>query len=348
MLKRLKIILAILLTATVWSCDDLQDNYDDCGVWLEFVFDHNMEFTDSFGQQVDSVDVLIFDEQGSFVLSRSATTDELEGRKRMYLGGDLPFGNYTVVTVGGLTDDHFRFTEKSDDDFTRGETTLEDIKLAVRSDGENAVSRELPGLWYGKPVDIRYRADLSIWQMPLVRQTNTFYVTLQHTVTKTHSGSKTRAEEDPLYTAEIVAPEAGAYDHENNPLIHETMIYRPHSVTSKTEMFEEKAVHSTVGRINTMRLLADEPAGYQLIIRNTETGAEVANYDLLELLGDTGMPSRVKPDGTFLPFQEFLDRETNWNILIIHKGPATEGFVAVQILVNNWIVWETGMEVGQF
>ncbi len=343
MLNRLKIILSILLTAVAWSCDDLRDDYEDCGVWLEFVFDHNMEFTDSFSEQVESVDVLIFDEQGNFVLSRSATTEELDGRKRMYLSDELPFGDYKVVTVGALSD-QFQFTDRSDEDFTRGESLLEDVKLSVRSEG-NTLSRDLPHLWYGKPVDVRYRADLSVWQIPLIRQTNKFNVTLQHTVTKMRSGSETRAEGDPIYTVEIVAPEAGVYNHLNEPLLRQALTYRPHSVTSNIVPSGTKTVHNTIGRINTMRLLSNEPGGYRLIVRNTDTGAEVWSNDLLDLLGDREMPSRSKPDGTLLPFQEFLDRETDWNIVIVHTGPATEGFLATQIIVNDWIVWYTGMGV---
>ncbi len=32
------------------SC--IRDNNDDCGVYLQFIFDHNMEYADSFNPQV--------------------------------------------------------------------------------------------------------------------------------------------------------------------------------------------------------------------------------------------------------------------------------------------------------
>ena len=342
MLKRFKIILAMTLALLVWSCDDLRDNYDDCGIWLEFVFDHNMEFTDSFEQQVGSVDVLIFDEEGEFILLRSATVEELEGRKRMFLGGALPIGNYTVLTVGGLTE-HFRFAHRDGSDFTRGITKLQDVSLALHQPEEGGtVSHEFPHLWYGKPVEINYRADLSVWQVPLIRQTNKFNIVLQHTLTKTRTGSGTRAEEDPIvFAAEIVAPEAGVYNHLNDPLMHEKLTYQPYSQQASIEPSVTGMVHKNTGRINTMRLLENEEEGYRLVIRNTDTGKEVQSYDLLELLAE----SAFRSDGTPIPLQEYLDREWDWDIVIIHNAPVTEGFTALKIVVNNWIVWDTDMEI---
>lgn len=335
--KRLKIILVVLMTAIVGSCDDLRDNYDDCGVWLEFVFDHNMEYTDSFVEQVGSVDVLLFDDRGELAFSRTVDTDELEGRKRMFLGGDLPLGDYTVVTVGGLTE-HFRFSQTDDGDFAHGRTTIEQVKLAVLRETD-VMSSEIPHVWYGKPVPIRYRADLSVCLVPLIRQTNNFHITLQHTVTGTRGGVETRAEEEPLYVAEIVAPESGAYDYRNEPLVREKMTYRPHTQQASTVTSGGATTHRNVGRINTMRLLSNEKAGYRLVIRNTDTGAEAWSNDLLDLLPFD--QNNVRDDGTPMQFQEYLDREVNWNIIIDHRGPATEGFVATSITVNGWIVWQT-------
>ena len=348
MLKRFKNILAMTLVLLVCSCDDLRDSYDDCGIWLEFVFDHNMEYTDSFVEQVGSVDVLVFDSEGKLVLIKAATTDELEGRKRMFLGGSLPMGDYSVVTVGGMTD-HFRFTHHDGSAFAEGQTAIDDVRVALHREEEaQVVSHEFPHLWHGQPVEIRYRADLSVWQVPLIRQTNNFNVTLKHTITHTRNGSATRAEDEAIYTVEIVAPESGVYNHLNEPLVREKLTYQPYSQQATIEPLETGTgmEHNSTGRINTMRLLSNEEDGYQLVIRNTDTGVEVANYDLFELLGDRDIPSRSRPDGTLLPFQEFLDRTTDWNIVIVHKGPATEGFVAMQIIVNDWIVWYTGMEVG--
>lgn len=346
MLKRLRIIFAITLSLLVCSsCDDLRDNYDDCGIWLEFVFDHNMEYTDSFREQVGSVDVLIFDSEGTLVMIKAATADELEGRKRMFLGDSLPKGDYSVVTVGGLSE-HFRFSHQDGSSFTRGESTIEDIRLAIDYVEATAeIRRQLPGLWYGQPVDISNRADLSTWQVPLIRQTNQFNITLRHTITTTHSGTSTRADSDPIYVAEIVTPEAGVYNHLNSPIDRTPLTYHAYDYESTIEELENKAgtQHDIISRMNTMRVFTNED-GYRLVIRNTETGKEVKSYNLLEMMVGSNPGSRAD-NGELLSAQEYLDRESNWNIVIIHERPATEGFIAVSISINGWIYWDTNMGI---
>ena len=45
---------------------------DRCELWLEFVFDYNMEYADAFNPQVKSVDVLVFDSDDKLLFTKSA------------------------------------------------------------------------------------------------------------------------------------------------------------------------------------------------------------------------------------------------------------------------------------
>lgn len=63
-----------------------------------------MEYADAFNPQVKSVDVFVFDSDDKLVLSKRAESTELIGGNRMSLTDELDFGNYKVLTVGGLSD----------------------------------------------------------------------------------------------------------------------------------------------------------------------------------------------------------------------------------------------------
>uniref|UniRef100_S0DG38 Fimbrillin-A associated anchor proteins Mfa1 and Mfa2 n=1 Tax=termite gut metagenome TaxID=433724 RepID=S0DG38_9ZZZZ len=337
MLTKLKIILAAIVLSVVSSCN-IRDSYDDCGIWLEFIFDHNMEYTDSFDPLVETVDVFVFDGEGKYVLAKHAECSDLHLHKRMLLSR-LPFGNYRILAVGGLCE-HFNFTDMNGGEFVPGVTTVEQVKLALNF--KNAVTHEFPHLWFGQVTDVCYAADMSVWPIPVMRLTNKFHIALQHTVALPQNGSTRTTDESP-YTVEIVTPESGAYDHNHNPLVREKLTHRPYYRTSSIETSETGAVHVAANKINTMRLLEGEQGGYKLTVRNTETGDEIWTGDLLTLLAHTKPANR--PDGTTLPLQEYFDRESDWNIVIVHNVTADKGFAAMKIIVNGWIVWETGMGV---
>ncbi len=341
------ILVAIVSLFVLSSCDDLRDSYEDCGVWLEFIFDHNMDFADSFGENIGTVDVLVFDKDNKFYSSHSARVDELDGRKRLFLGNpDMPLGTYYVVTVGGLTE-HFRLSDMGGNDFKKGVTTIEQVSHSLHTTGSE-VSHEFPHLWFSPTVEIDYKADLSVWPVRMVRQTNRFSITMQHKIKY-----KTRAILDtPLHHFSIVAPESGVYDHQNAPLDATPLTYRAQDATLVTdsESDEKGAVHTTGALINTMRLMADDENGYTFTVHDYDSGEPVPEleFDLIDLLSK--FPRGKRPDGTPLPLQEYLDREGDWNVLILYNTEETitipgGRITAITIKVNGWVVHSHDMGI---
>jgi len=97
------------------------------------------------------------------------------------------------------------------------------------------------------------------------------------------------------------------------------------------------------GSLNMCRLLYDYP-GYKLVVRNTRTFKVVWEYDLMKLLAAT------KPDNhSSLPMQEYLDRQSVWNMVIrVQPGgyDDPDAFLALSVVVNGWIVWINDIETG--
>lgn len=346
MFTKFKIILVVLIVIpTLFSCETIRNDYDDCGVWLEFVFDYNMEYADAFDPQVKTVDVYIFDKAGKFVVTKYAGIDNLDGRKRMFLSDGLPFGEYSILTVGNLKSP-FSFADIDGNPFEPGITTIEDIVLALNS---AEALQEFDHLFFGSTINIRYKGDLSVWPVHLIRQTNKFNIVLQ-TVTNTSNGN-IQGLVDPVHTVEIIAPESGAYNYQNNPLIRKSIVYQPHSLLSRLNDTSTGVLQETTAKINTMRLLEGEQSDNRIVVRDIGSGDELWSNDLLTLLAAT--KPNTRPDGTILPRNEYFDREGDWNIVIIYKsievphtgGDPDESFVALKILINGWIVWEHSMEI---
>lgn len=324
--------LALVVFVFYWllSCERIKDGMDDCGIYLEFIYDYNMEYTDSFDPQVGSVDIFVFDEQGYYLFATRSSREELIGFKRLFIGGDLPFGRYKILTVGGLSG-NFRISDGNGNTLVRGETSLEDVEIALKRESD-VVSHEFPPLWLGVTQEVEYRADLSVYTIPLVRETNHFDLVLA----KSEGSLKLQTATDVTpYTFEIVTPESGVYSHDNTPKRKEKVTYTPYfsaAGVGEAELSE--------ARINTNRLLYEEEYDYRLVIRSVQTGRLLWEYDLMNLLEHTKPASR--PDGTILPMQEYLDRQSEWHIVVLYKeepGGGPEGFVAVKVVINDWIVW---------
>lgn len=331
--------LAMLVFLPVFlpSCNMIWDDPGDCGLYLEFIYDHNMEFADSFGAQLSSVDVFVFDEQGKYLFSKHANTEELIDGKKMRLGEELSLGqNYNIVTVGNLSDS-FSFSDAGGKALTTGTTSIEDVRLALKRSSGN-VSHEFPGIWLGEVLGVEFRGKSRVWPVSLIKETNRFNLALARVETEVNS----RAGEDVPYTFEIVTPEGGVYCHDNTRILDETVTYKPYMSQAGTD----PAVVS-IAKINTMRLFNDIKSGYRFIIKESGTGRNLWNYGLMDLL--VHIKPDTSPDGSSLSMQEFLDRQSEWNITLLYidgeRPDGSYGFLSVGLVVADWILWINDIEV---
>lgn len=339
MIGRLKIGLLAVALLLLGSCDTIHDSLDDCGIYLRFVYDYNMEYTCSFKTHVGTVDVYVFDSNGKFLFSRHADCpSQLIGGNRMYLNQELKPGEYKILTVGGLCD-KFCFSDASGSDCTPGVSTIEEMRLALTRQSAE-VTHEFPALWYGETIVVSYPGLSREYTVSLIKNTNQFNLALYRQDDPETNG--TRASLSPLYTFEIITPEGAVYGHDNLPLLDETVKYTPYLLKAG-----ETSNSYSVGQINTVRLLEpktprDNDSGYRLVVRNRETLKDVWNIDLLEILRE--LKSTVSaPDGSPLGMQEYLDRKSVWDIAILHRGGGPgdqhDMFTAVAIKIGPWIKW---------
>lgn len=324
-----ELALAIFVSVFLSSCEGIRDNMDDCGIYLEFIYDYNMEYTDAFAPQVGSVDLFIFDAQDKYLFTRHSSREELIGNKRIFLGNNLPFGEYKILTVGGLSD-NFRVTGKNGSQLIPGETTSNETQIALVRNS-NTVSHEFPPLWMGVTQEIDYQADLSVHPIHLIKETNLFNLVLARS---DNNGQPTEAATGTTaYTFEIITPEGTVYGYDNSPISKETVKYTPYSLTAG----DAASGAIAEAHINTGRLFHNAAYDYRLTVRSMESDKVLWDYDLMKLLEHTKPASR--PDGSPLPMQEYLNRQSEWHIVVIYKEEedpgSSDNFVAVKVIVND-------------
>ena len=320
------------MPSLLYCCDILKEDIDDCGIYLEFVYDYNMDYKDIFGPaEIPTVDVFVFDEAGTYLFSKSSKTDDLNHKKRMLLLTDMKLGMYKILAVGALTDD-FTITDVNGNTPIPGQSTIEEVRTSlVRS--SSTVSQEFSSLWQCS-MDIEYKGALEIYAVPLIKYTNRFYITFEEEGATTSSVKTTRAEVP--YTFEIVTPEGAVYKHDGAPLLKETVTYTPYQLSNGTEEGE-----ISYRQLNTVRLLDSKDYPYRIIVRNTEDNSVFCSYDLIELLNQA---KPTHPDGSVLPMQEYLDRESEWYITV--RRGRIPGYISIGIQVYDWIVWIRDIGIG--
>ena len=251
--------------------------------------------------------------------------------RRAKLTDELDFGSYKVLTVGSLSD-RFRLSDNAGNKLTPGTTTLQQVIVSLKRETD-VVNFEFQHLYFGEVVEVDHlpsSTDHKIYPVNLIRDTNRFNLALM--------GYEENKVDGTQYTFEIQAPENAVYSWENEPAGQGPVTYVPY-YTGPGEISD--VVMSA--RLNTMRLLNRSGWDYKFIIRDANTKAEVWSYNLMTLLSIARPVSRY--DGTELPFQEYLDRQSEWNLIFTVVEKPGGGFLQIGIVVGNWIHWLHGMEV---
>ena len=332
MFGKTKLFLVVASMLCIASCDTIREDLPRCELWLEFTFDYNMEYADAFNPQVKSVDVFVFGSDDKLLFSKRAEATALIGGNRMSLTNELDFGNYKVLTVGSLSD-NFQALDNAGRELVPGTTTLQQLTVALKR-ASDVVDFEFQHLSFSEVVKVDHlpsNTDHKVYPVNLIRNTNRFNIALM----KYGEGQKNGTQ----YTFEIQAPESATYSWENEPTHQGPVHYVPHY----TGQGETSDVFVSA-RLNTMRLFNRDGWDYQFIIKNADTGAKIWSYDLMKLLSIARPTSRH--DGTELPFQEYLDRQSEWNLIFtVTEKPGGGEFIQIGLVVGTWIYWLHGIEI---
>lgn len=322
-------IAAVLLGLLGTSCDKaIYDGPGECQISVRFRFDFNLKYADAFRNEVKSVAVYVFDQEGKFVTKATDSGVPLTQEGYVLEIPGLPSGIYDVVAWCGLEDDDsFSVTDPA----TKTELVCR-MKTASRTKATETYSNQhFGGLFYGyvEKADLKNLPPGSVNTVviPLVKNTNNIRVLLQSINTDINL-----TPEQFEFAIYDINPELGWDDNITTPIpiTYDPFNTKQGSITlnDNTEVMTAAVAEFSVGRLFTRT--TDKT---RLVITQRSNGQKVFDVPLVDyFLMVKGYYAQSMTD------QEYLDRQDDYSIVIFleHKEGPDGWFIAARIYINGW------------
>ncbi len=319
-------LLALTLAAStaLTSCGIFNEDLPPCpqGVQLRFVYDYNMEFANAFPSQVDCLTLLVYDKEGNYVRTQTAARPETADENwRMTV--DLPAGEYTLLAYGGMDTEHssFRFNPAPHNSTLSDLTVYLPAALLTSPRGT-----DLHPLFYGKAQVTISATDTEYVQhtIYMMKDTNDIRIVLMN-----ENGQPADADEF-VFT---ITDDNTLFDSMNE-LIRtpgKETVYSPWD-WGNTEVGlnpDQTATQVCWAEFSVSRLTTD--SGSKLKITRASDGQTVVSIPLVNIL------LMLKSQHfEAMKNQEFLDRESRWNLTFILAGNGV--WAGTTIVINDWVV----------
>ena len=175
---------ALLLGSSLVSCDAiLEEKEVDCSInySVKFKYDYNMKYADAFANEVKSVTLYAFDNDGKLVYQKTEEGDVLK-QEGYAMDVDMDPGNYHLIAWAGLNDD-----DSFSVPLVSQGASIEDLKCRMdrvytKSDVEGGIiNTKLTSLFHGQVESQSFVTRAAINQeivVPLVKNTNTVKIIL--------------------------------------------------------------------------------------------------------------------------------------------------------------------------
>ncbi len=322
-LRGLRTALAIATVAGLSSCGMINEDLPECnqGARLRFVYDYNMEYANAFPSQVDCLTLLIYDTNGNFVASRTASAPEISAEDyRMTI--DLPAGEYTFVAYGGMDcpESSFHFTEGG----TKADIPdrLENLEVQMNASSITApIGTPLHKLFYGRLSLIidEDALDYTDGTVKMMRDTNEVRVILQQI-----NGDPV---EDKAFAYTVEADNT-LFNYRNDIIPVGTTAFHPYDRGELNMGLNQYGTETIAAfaQFGLSRFMDDD--NVTLTIKTVDEGRTVMSIPLIRYL----LAFRNEYKDEIEP-QEYLDRENTWNMIFFLDSDYR--WVKVSIIIND-------------
>ncbi len=349
-MKLKKLFLALVSLAMLSSCNMMKEDEDltNCGLFVTFKYDYNLQRSDMFGDHVGGVTLYVFDSDGRYL--RSYESNDIPSMGMMLDGEyvhamqilDLPNGKYrfialanqksyeaTLATPGAK---YVRTTLSSGDNNEKLQVTLD--REAGTGGANPMVSNVAPldTLWHGmtgaEPVQVKNNGK-TVTKISMVRDTKMLTVSLHNL------DEDKRADMDTDDFDYFIVDNNGRLAYNNDLLPDDDLVYTPFHkwntyATNSAGTVTEATAHAGL-TFNRLIWSADPNQNALLIIRNKNTGKEIAAINLTDALAQ----GRNAYDAYAYSRQEYLDRSYDYYLDFFIKNDVWQ-YAEVRINVLSW------------
>lgn len=322
------VALMVAAAAGFTSCDNvIYDDLEECrrGVELRFVYDYNMEFANGFPSQVDCLTLLVYDEEGKYVTTRtvSNTADDkpLQDENYRMVIDDLEPGKYRFIVYGGMFCDSSSFEWVTAPE----ETRMTDLQTRLKpSCLTSPVGTNLHPLFYGN-LDMEVNDDFHAYQTATVymmKDTNNVRIVLQ------------QADGEPVSEQLFdftITNDNTLMNWDNAVTPSQTVTYQPWTRGNALAGTWEEDGHDAqvaFAEFSIPRLVTDN---HPRLTITRKDGHEVLSIPLINYLLLLKSEQYAK-----MPSQEFLDRESRWSLIFFLDR--NHVWLKTQIIINGWVV----------
>lgn len=325
-------LMLIIIGVSMTSCNAILGEEDvDCSVEyrVKFKYDKNMKFADAFANEVKSVTLYAFDEEGKFVYQRTEQGDML-GEDGYTMPVEVEPGDYNLVTWGGLENEESFAVPV----LTEGVSTIADLDckmnrqyLSRATDGSAYVNEDLKPLFHGQVQKQSFgrAATQEIVTIPLVKNTNNVRIVLQHLSGEAVDVSKF------TFTIE---DENGLMNYDNSLKDDEELTYYAWRTDSGTADMNADGSRATtavgvaIAELTVGRLVEENKP---ILTITNDKGEKVLSIPLIDYaLLVKGYYNREMSD------QEYLDRQDEYNMTFFLDE--NDKWVSSSIIINSWKV----------
>ena len=340
---------AILLGTSITSCSLMETDRSDCpeGLYVDFVYDYNIQRADMFKDHVGYVTVYVFDESDNLVIKRSVGNYGTDrplanyGYRMHFSSNELPEGHYHLLALAMQKDwdealatpgAKYRRTEPTTRSTQSNALGVTLDRGAKNADGYCPVSNVAPldTLWHGtmlNATEVAVEPGVpSYATISLVRDTKTLNITVRDI-------DQPADPSDDKYAVTITAPN-GRLDYQNTVLPDDTLLYTPYAAWT-TEFPEdgsevtERAAHYDINFNRLMYSTEEDTAILKLV--NKTNGKVIGEFNLAWLLSE----GRTAFETNHYSRQEYLDREYDYRLDFLLKGDRWL-YISVKVGILAW------------
>lgn len=336
--------IAMLCICCATSCESFFDNEGDCEphYFVRFIFDHNLQFDDTFNAQVHSVELFVFDAQTDILVAHYTDAGEHLKNEGYLLPIDVKPGKYDLYAWCGLDNNPFFALEKNLEDIH----TPQDLRVVMAREhtGDTAWSdANLNGkgpLFHGSTTaTLKNEQGQHTTPIYLTKDTNNIVFSIQY-----QSG--------PI-NLDVIEPqlicENGYLDFDNSLLDDEPILYKPwdfvHGSVEMGTRVEVDGEDEDDNKGNVTEFMKME-FGLSRIMADTDTKINIFdttnnNKQLLSFPLTEWATKFRTANYKFLSDQQYLDYQDNYDILVIISGSGLS-WTMTEIVINGWHVMPNG------